>query len=59
MAARFLEAGPATGTIRADVHSEDVLRAMSAVWAMPEGEEWASHATRVLGLLVYGLRFGA
>ncbi len=56
---RFLEAGRATGTIRADVRSEDVLRAMSAVWAMPEDEKWASHAKRVLGLLIDGLRFGA
>jgi AcrR family transcriptional regulator len=55
---RFLDHGRRSGCIRADVDREDVLRAMSAAWAMPEGEEWAANATRLLGLLIDGLRFG-
>jgi hypothetical protein len=31
---------------------------MSAAWAMPEGDQWAGNATRLLGLLIDGLRFG-
>jgi AcrR family transcriptional regulator len=55
---RFLEEGRRAGRIRADVDGEDVLRAMSAAWALPEGQEWAANATRLLGLLIDGLRFG-
>lgn len=55
---RFLEDGQRTGRIRADVDGEDVLRAMSAAWYMPEGDSWAADATRLLRLLIDGLRFG-
>jgi AcrR family transcriptional regulator len=55
---RFLEDGRRTGRIRADVDGEDVLRAMSAAWYLPESDRWAADATRLLGLLIDGLRFG-
>jgi AcrR family transcriptional regulator len=54
--ASFLAAGRAAGTIRTDVDEGDVLRAMNAVWAMPDGEEWIEQAQRVLRLLIDGLR---
>jgi AcrR family transcriptional regulator len=54
--ASFLAAGRAAGTIRADVDEGDVLRAMNAVWAMPDGPEWIEQAHRVLRLLIDGLR---
>ena len=55
----LLRAGAAAGTIRADVEPEDVLRAMSAIWLVAEGDEWADDATRVLRLVLDGLRYGA
>jgi AcrR family transcriptional regulator len=54
--ASFLAAGRAAGTIRSDVDEGDVLRAMNAVWAMPDGPEWIEQAQRVLRLLIDGLR---
>jgi hypothetical protein len=33
-----------------------VLRAMNAVWAMPDGPDWIEQAQRVLRLLIDGLR---
>jgi AcrR family transcriptional regulator len=57
--ARLLAAGQREGVIRADVDGEDVIRAMSAAWNLPEGRQWASDARRLLGLLIDGLRYGA
>jgi AcrR family transcriptional regulator len=57
--ARFLDAGQGDGLIRVDVEPEDVLRAMSAAWALPQDKDWAAHARRLLQLLIDGLRFGA
>jgi AcrR family transcriptional regulator len=54
--ASFLAAGRAAGTIRTDIDEGDVLRAMNAVWAMPDGEQWIGQARRVLRLLIDGLR---
>jgi AcrR family transcriptional regulator len=56
----LLEAGIATGRIRADVEAEDVFTSMNAVWTIAgEGKQWAAQARRVLRLLMDGLRFGA
>jgi AcrR family transcriptional regulator len=56
----LLDAGIAAGKIRPDVGAEDVLTSMSAIWTISaEGERWADQATRVLRLLMDGLRFGA
>jgi hypothetical protein len=55
---RLLDAGQRARVIRADVDSEDVLRAMSAAWGLPEGEDWVANAKRLLDLLIDGLRFG-
>ncbi|HEY1835124.1 MAG TPA: helix-turn-helix domain-containing protein [Solirubrobacteraceae bacterium] len=57
--ARFLAAGRAQGTIRADVEAADVLRSMYAIWAIPEGEDFVGQSGRVMRLLVDGLRHGA
>jgi AcrR family transcriptional regulator len=56
---RFLEAGRESGSIRSDVDAEDVLRSMYAIWAIPEGPDWAAQSQRVLRLLIDGLRHGA
>jgi AcrR family transcriptional regulator len=55
----LLEAGIAAGSIRPDVDAEDVVRAMGAIWHMPDEPQWAEHARRVLGLLMDALRYGA
>jgi hypothetical protein len=50
----------ASGEIRPDVATEDVLTSMNAVWTIAaEGEQWAAQARRVLRLLMDGLRYGA
>jgi AcrR family transcriptional regulator len=50
----LIDAGVAEGSIRPDANAEDVLRAMSAVWSIPDPDQ----AERVLGLLLDGLRYG-
>lgn len=57
--ARFLAEGREQGTIRGDVEAEDVLRSMYAIWAIPEGEDFAAQSERVMRLLIDGLRHGA
>ncbi len=53
----LLEAGAADGSLRADADPEDVMRAMGAVWNVAAGPEWQDQVTRLLGLLVDGLRY--
>jgi AcrR family transcriptional regulator len=53
----LLRAGAEAGTLRADVEPEDVLRAMSAIWLVAGGDDWADDATRVLRLVLDGLRY--
>ena len=55
----LLKAGAAAGTLRADVEPEDVLRAMGAIWLVAGDEHWADDATRVLRLVLDGLRYRA
>jgi AcrR family transcriptional regulator len=55
----LLEAGAADGTLRADADPEDVMRAMGAVWNVASGPEWQDQVSRLLSLLVDGLRYGA
>ena len=55
----LLRAGAEAGTLRADVEAEDVLRAMSAIWLVADGDDWAEDALRVLRLVMDGLRYRA
>ena len=55
----LLKAGAEAGTLRADVEAEDVLRAMSAIWLVADGDDWAEDALRVLRLVMDGLRYRA
>lgn len=52
----LLDAGKAEGSVRADVDSEDVMIAMSAVWMVPDGPQWDAQVRRVIDLVVAGLR---
>jgi AcrR family transcriptional regulator len=54
--ATLLAAGQQSGALRSDVDAEDVFRAVSGVWTIPEGPDFAERARRLLGLLMDGLR---
>lgn len=54
----LLSAGAEDGSVRADVDADDVMRAMWAVWLVPDGPEWDGQVRRLLDLVVDGLRFG-
>lgn len=54
----LLSAGAADGSVRADVDADDVMRAMWAVWLVPDGPEWDGQVRRLLDLVVDGLRYG-
>jgi AcrR family transcriptional regulator len=56
---RLLDAAAQAGSIRGDVAGEDVLRLMSGIWLVADGEDWNERARRLLSLLMDGLRYGA
>ena len=49
----------ASGSIRGDVDSSDVLHALSGTYAAPESPEWRDRSRRLIRLLMDGLRWGA
>ena len=49
----------ASGAIRSDVDSEDLLRAMSGICMAADSPGWAERTGRLVDLLVDGLRYGA
>jgi AcrR family transcriptional regulator len=55
----LLRAGVATGTLRADVAASDVRNAMSAIWALGDGEDARAQAQTLVRIIVDGLRHGA
>jgi AcrR family transcriptional regulator len=55
----LLDAAERAGSIRADVEPEDILRVMSGIWLVADGEDWDERARRLLSLLMDGLRYGA
>ncbi len=55
----LLDAAARAGTIRTDVAGEDVLRLMSGIWLVADGDDWSERAGRLLALLMDGLRYGA
>jgi AcrR family transcriptional regulator len=57
--AALLQAGVEAGTLRPDIHAEDVLRATGAVFLLPQQDGWREQAARLLALIVDGLRYGA
>jgi AcrR family transcriptional regulator len=54
----LLEAGAASGTLRADVDPTDVMRVISGIWYLPDGPEWRADVLRMLDLVIDGLRYG-
>jgi AcrR family transcriptional regulator len=55
----LLDAGGASGTLRADADPGDVLRVINGIWYLPAGPEWRPRVGRMLDLVVDGLRYGA
>jgi AcrR family transcriptional regulator len=54
----LLDAGVASGTLRADVDPTDVMRVMHGIWYLPDGPEWRADVGRMLDLVIDGLRYG-
>src|SRR6185503_20455325 len=54
----LLEAGAASGTLRADVEPTDVMRVLHGIWYLPDGPEWRADVGRMLELVIDGLRYG-
>jgi AcrR family transcriptional regulator len=58
-AANLLHAAAATGEIRADYDAGDLIRALSGICLVSDQPGWQEQATRLVNLLVDGLRFRA
>ncbi|MGE0058996.1 MAG: TetR/AcrR family transcriptional regulator [Dehalococcoidia bacterium] len=54
----LLEAGAADGTLRPDASAEDLQRVLSAIWYLPGGAQWREDVSRMLNLVLDGLRYG-
>ena len=55
----LLDAGAASGALRADIAPEDVMRVISAIWYVPSGPQWRENIGNMLKLVIDGLRYGA
>jgi AcrR family transcriptional regulator len=55
----LLDAGAEDGTLRKDIEAGDVMRLLGAIWQLPPGPDWDAEVSRLLDLVVDGLRFGA
>ena len=58
-AASLLKAASDAGTIRGDVDASDLMKAMSGICLVSDQPGWEEQASRLVNLLVDGLRFGA
>jgi AcrR family transcriptional regulator len=54
----LLDAGATSGTLRADVDPNDVMRVISGIWYLPSGPEWRADVGRMLDLVIDGLCYG-
>lgn len=54
----LLDAGSASGTLRADIDPEDVMRVISSIWYVPSGPNWRETIGNMLRLVIDGLRYG-
>ncbi len=55
---KLLVAGRGAGTIRSDAGGEDFLVALAGLWVLPDDGRFEERATRLLGLVLSGLRYG-
>ena len=54
----LLDAGSASGTLRADIAPEDVMRVIGSIWNVPSGPQWRETIGNMLKLVIDGLRYG-
>ncbi|MFG3369794.1 TetR/AcrR family transcriptional regulator [Streptomyces sp. NPDC048156] len=52
----LLDAGSASGDLKPGIEPQDVLLQLSVLWRIPPGEDWEARATRILELILDGLR---
>jgi len=52
----LLDAGTASGDLKPGLDAEDVLLQLSVLWRIPPGDDAAARATRLLTLILDGLR---
>jgi AcrR family transcriptional regulator len=55
----LLRAAADAGDIRTDVTGQELLRAMGGICMANDADDWQTHATQLLGLLLDGLRYRA
>lgn len=55
----LLRAGEEAGTIRPGVTADDFMLAIGGLWQIDPGGDWQPRATRLLDLIMDGLRAGA
>jgi AcrR family transcriptional regulator len=55
----LVEGAKASGSIRGDIDSSDVLHALSGIYAAPDTPDWQERSRRLVSLLMDGLRWGA
>jgi hypothetical protein len=55
----LLEANHEAGTIRPGVTADDFILAIAGIWQIDADGDWQSQATRLLDLIMDGLRGGA
>ena len=55
----LMEKAVQAGTIRPDANSSDVLHALSSIYSTTEGPDWQDRSTRLVSLIMDGLRYGA
>jgi AcrR family transcriptional regulator len=55
----LLNANHEAGTIRPGVTADDFLRAIAGIWQIDISGDWHSQATRLLDIVMAGLRTGA
>jgi AcrR family transcriptional regulator len=55
----LMEKAVQAGTIRPDANSSDVLHALSSIYSTTDGPDWQDRSTRLVSLIIDGLRYGA
>jgi AcrR family transcriptional regulator len=53
---RLIDAAKATGSIRGDIDSSDLLNALSGIYGAPQTPDWRERSKRMVALLMDGLR---
>lgn len=52
----LLKSAREAGLIRKDIDQEDVLHTLGSIYSLPASDDWRARSTRLIGLLMDGLR---